>query len=1202
AEADPADDGEIDDHSAVAAASIAATRRRGGPADGGGGRCVGNTDDGADNGIRVSDRGGDAARERSVGVCGRDRESGEKGGFRGLNDDRSREIGHRTEEWEGESSGEQQYDGELLVLAERLGRRLLPAFKTPTGIPYGTVNLKRGVPERETTISSLAGAGSLTVEFSVLSALTGDGVFAEAAEGAVKALFDRRSAALGLVGKHIDSKTGAWTEAESSIGTNGDSFYEYLLKMYVLWGDVGYWDMFMQVYTSVQRFLREGDWYAGVEMEGGALTSRTFDNLMAFWPGMQTLMGEVTLASRTLNAFYLVWRDWGFLPEQFSQDQWALKENGIGRAYPLRPELIESTLLVHRASGDPSWLWAGSDFLRSLQAFCRTECGYAGVRDVEDCSLDEQMPSFFLSETLKYLYLLFDEDNFIHKGNYVFSTEAHPFSIDAVRRGGHLSGGSRNGNGGSSSGRSCGISDSDNSSSRQGDEPGLIVTEAGGVDVDTTQEPAKQQQQQQQQADQKQRRETQEPAPNQQQATEGAKTNSPQPKQGWWRWRKPRSSLGKTNLAAEGHDIFPPPPQSSDGGGGGSDGARAAAVGDGGCWAARRAAAAAEGNHRLGPEGWRDGNILFWAEGGDPTVVEATGDEFSRRVISNELAYMRDLWEMYMTRTCPVPPAWHAPHPYNPASFVDTLLVGGRAAWVVIASGGGGEAQQSAQFGQSTAQTVFLEEVGLIEVISTGHNNFVLHHPDTGEVLEISPIFDALGGAGVPGGADAGAMQISSFVRSRPQRRQQEPQQKQQQQRQKANAKEAGAGQATADDGRKEKAQKQGGVSAVANQQRLLEDDDGLEGSRGRAETEAPVTVRGMDDDGVTGTRGASEEEEELEVRVPGSDGARTAGEAAAPTPAPVVSGTAIDDGEEYEKEEVERDEERGERGQDGELQGEDGGAGEGLHRSRHGAGDQHTGGSGRQNRRVRRRPAQRRTFIVTKEGLAVHCLVSVVADTDGSNNSSNGSSSSSSSDNSRHYSCSLSTFSAPGNGMAIIPPVSAPLVVVEPNDGVSGGISLGCHLDASVGAEPAASGGAGTEPGVDDGGGASPRNFRDRFWGWLQRPRGSAPSTPASNGAKASSDSGGGKYSGTIMVVLRGECTFEHKARVAETAGAVGLVVINNEPGGVTLTMPGASNAEVYDDEEDEDEEEQGGSDVRGNGVSIPVAMVRGDKEGPVS
>lgn len=72
------------------------------------------------------------AGERSVGGCGRDRESDEKGGFRGLDDDWSEEIEHRVEEGEGESV-EQQYDGELLVLAERLGRRLLPAFKTSTG-------------------------------------------------------------------------------------------------------------------------------------------------------------------------------------------------------------------------------------------------------------------------------------------------------------------------------------------------------------------------------------------------------------------------------------------------------------------------------------------------------------------------------------------------------------------------------------------------------------------------------------------------------------------------------------------------------------------------------------------------------------------------------------------------------------------------------------------------------------------------------------------------------------------------------------------------------------------------------------------------------------------------------------------------------------------------------------------------------------
>ena len=41
------------------------------------------------------------------------------------------------------------------------------------------------------------------------------------------------------------------------------------------------------------------------------------------------------------------------------------------------------------------------------------------------------MESFFLSETLKYLYLLFDIDHFLHSddGNWVFSTEGHLMNI-----------------------------------------------------------------------------------------------------------------------------------------------------------------------------------------------------------------------------------------------------------------------------------------------------------------------------------------------------------------------------------------------------------------------------------------------------------------------------------------------------------------------------------------------------------------------------------------------------------------------------------------------------------------------------------------------------------------------------------------------------------------------------------------------------
>nr|XP_009774661.1 PREDICTED: probable alpha-mannosidase I MNS4 [Nicotiana sylvestris] len=66
------------------------------------------------------------------------------------------------------------YDNELLHLAEDLARRMLPAFDTPTGIPFGSVNLLHGVDENESKITSTAGGGTLTLEFGILSRLTND--------------------------------------------------------------------------------------------------------------------------------------------------------------------------------------------------------------------------------------------------------------------------------------------------------------------------------------------------------------------------------------------------------------------------------------------------------------------------------------------------------------------------------------------------------------------------------------------------------------------------------------------------------------------------------------------------------------------------------------------------------------------------------------------------------------------------------------------------------------------------------------------------------------------------------------------------------------------------------------------------------------------------------------------------------------------
>lgn len=65
--------------------------------------------------------------------------------------------------------------GKLLDLTERFASKLLHAFETPTGLPYGTVNLGKGrVPKDETPVSCVAAAGTLILEFGALSRLTGE--------------------------------------------------------------------------------------------------------------------------------------------------------------------------------------------------------------------------------------------------------------------------------------------------------------------------------------------------------------------------------------------------------------------------------------------------------------------------------------------------------------------------------------------------------------------------------------------------------------------------------------------------------------------------------------------------------------------------------------------------------------------------------------------------------------------------------------------------------------------------------------------------------------------------------------------------------------------------------------------------------------------------------------------------------------------
>ncbi|KAJ7095302.1 alpha mannosidase-like protein [Mycena belliarum] len=322
------------------------------------------------------------------------------------------------------------YRGELLAMAHDLGKRLLPAFSTPTGLPYARINLRHGVMKGEGIETCTAGAGSLLLEFATLSRLTGDDIFEKVANKAFFAIWNRRTD-IGLVGNTINIRTGAWTKPEvTGIGAGIDSFYEYALKWYIMRsGDIEFLDVWDDSYAAIMRWSRapDGFWFRPVHITTGDTAYFTVDSLSAFWPGLQVLAGDIQNAIKLHMIYYNLWRKHSGLPEVYDTNF----KQATSHQYPLRPEFIESTWYLYRATGDPFYLDVGERVLFDLTTRAKVPCGLAGIKDLRTNSRDDRMESFALSETLKYLFLLFDENNALHRddSNYVFTTEGHILTL-----------------------------------------------------------------------------------------------------------------------------------------------------------------------------------------------------------------------------------------------------------------------------------------------------------------------------------------------------------------------------------------------------------------------------------------------------------------------------------------------------------------------------------------------------------------------------------------------------------------------------------------------------------------------------------------------------------------------------------------------------------------------------------------------------
>src|ERR1051326_699348 len=310
-------------------------------------------------------------------------------------------------------------DKKLLALADDLGTRLLPVFNSPPGMPYVNVNLQTG--KTSGTKSNPAEVGTLLLEFGTLSKLTHKPVYYAKAKNALVQLYRRRSK-IGLVGDEIDVETGQWTSRASHVGGGIDSYYEYLLKCARLFGDKDCESMWRTSIKAVNTYLADGDWYGEVDMETGKRTAPEFGALHAFFPGVLALGGDIARAKALEASAFRMWQLHGIEPEVINYKTMTVVYPG----YPLRPEIVESAYVLRRLTHEKQYVDMGKVFLDSLVAHCRTDAGYTNLKSVVTMEKGDLMPSYFLAETLKYLYLIFAPDSVYDFKRNIFTTEAHP--------------------------------------------------------------------------------------------------------------------------------------------------------------------------------------------------------------------------------------------------------------------------------------------------------------------------------------------------------------------------------------------------------------------------------------------------------------------------------------------------------------------------------------------------------------------------------------------------------------------------------------------------------------------------------------------------------------------------------------------------------------------------------------------------------
>ncbi|XRB17471.1 glycosyl hydrolase family 47 protein [Pseudoscourfieldia marina] len=336
--------------------------------------------------------------------------------------------------------------------ASKVASRLKPSFEsTSSGLPRNLIRLDNGQPNIDNPYLVLADVGTEQLEFQALTDRSRDLSYGTIACKAENVLLDEMKDKPFL--PIAIATDGTPHGSHISLGAMGDSYYEYLLKIFLMTRqDPSYTRHAESWVQSMDGMLNKlvattpsGLTYVDENRNGAP--GRSFHHLVCFVPGMLAL-GVMQLDN--LDSWRRArYRDAAEKIGEFCYNLYAKQPSGLAPEYStisnspevevqpfeakyvLRPETVESLFLLWRMTKDVKYRDWGWNIFQAIEKNCRHTVGYAGLLDVRllNPQKDDAMQSFFLAETLKYMYLLFSDDDTIPLDTWVFNTEAHPIKM-----------------------------------------------------------------------------------------------------------------------------------------------------------------------------------------------------------------------------------------------------------------------------------------------------------------------------------------------------------------------------------------------------------------------------------------------------------------------------------------------------------------------------------------------------------------------------------------------------------------------------------------------------------------------------------------------------------------------------------------------------------------------------------------------------